>query len=263
MRKINLSAIIILLFLVSQAGASFISISSNLTVKVQKDQLKIELMAENKGDESAFSAQAEFRIGGKTYLAKKLNELPVGGNYRTEQMVKLAPGKAGVYPLLMVMHYADANQYPFSALSAHTYVYQNEAISPVFGQLKSTAFMKEGEISLSLKNLSDKEVKVLTRLESPRELTVEGPVINLMIAPRSESSVSFKVKNFSALAGSTYQVFAVSETEDADLHYTSIAPASIRIKSSDGIMGLTQPVIMILLLVLVVFFIGAQFFKKK
>ena len=111
--------------------------------------------------------------------------------------------------------------------------------------------------------MSDKEVKVTTRLEAPRELTVEEPLINLMIGPRSASDVSFKVKNFSALAGSTYQVFAVSEAEDSSLHYTSVAPATIRIKSSDGIMGLGQNAIIIMLVVLLLFFVGAQFLKKK
>ena len=78
------------------------------------------------------------------------------------------------------------------------------------------------------------------------------------MAPKSARTLDYEVKNFSALSGSTYQVYAVIESEDGEMHYTSVAPGTVKIITSEGIMGLNKTVIVILLLILIVVFVGAQ-----
>jgi hypothetical protein len=254
--------ILISLLVSSAASASFISLNTSLSSKVEGDRLKIVVASVNKGDESAFNVQAELRVGGKTILAEKQGELPIDSRYSAAAIFRLSLKKAGTYPLTLIMHYTDANQYPFSALTCQSFVYRREAISPVFGQLKSAAFSKEGTLSLTLKNSGGTTIKTVTSLVAPRELTVDEKAGEVVIPAKSEKKIGFNLKNFSALAGSTYQVFAVSESEDAEMHYTSIAPGTVKIVAEQAIFGLSSTLVIIALAILIVLFVGAQFFKR-
>lgn len=244
------------------AFASYISLNTTLSSKVEGRTLKVSVLSVNKGDESAYNVQAEFKAGGKEILAEKRTELPVGASYQAQASIPLSATRLGNYPLTLIMHYTDANQYPFSALTAQTFVYKKEAPSPLFGQVKSTVFSKEGKLRFKLKNLGDKKIIAKAYLVAPRELTVEEQKLELAVDPKSEQSAGFTVRNFSALSGSTYQVFAVSEFDDAGVHYANIAPGTIKIVEERGFLGLSQTVIIVILAALVLVFLGAQFIKK-
>ena len=260
MRKIPILLISLIFLLGLTASASYISLGTQINSKIEKDALKVSVETVNKGDESAFNVQAEFRVGSKTILAQKANELPINQTYRAEVSFKPGLKKAGTYPLVMVMHYTDANQYPFSALNCQTFVYQKEAITPIFGQLRSTAFSRDGSVQLVMKNGGDQPITTKTYIVAPRELSVINNSVEINIPAKGEGGAVFDVKNFSALAGSTYQVYAVSEAEDADLHYTSIAPGTIRIIEAN-LFASYQFIFIALIVVLLLVFVALQFRK--
>jgi hypothetical protein len=251
------------LLLAVQAQASYISLNTALSSKVQGKNLRVMVSTTNRGDESAYSVRAEIRVAGKELLAEKRPELPVNSSYQAEFSVPLAHQLPGSYPLLLILHYADANGYPFSALSVQSYTFGREAPSPVFGQAKATAFAKEGELRFTLKNMGDTELKATTRLVLPQELSVGQEQVELVLSAKSEGSAGFKLKNFSALNGSTYQLFAVTEYESGGLHYTSVAPGTVKITADESFLGLSYNLIYFLLAALVLAFIAAQFIKKK
>ena len=74
----------------------------------------------------------------------------------------------------------------------------------------------------------------------------------------SDYHLSFGVKNFSALSGSTYQVFAISEYEKDGFHLTSITPGFIRIAQSRTVLGIDYIYLAGILAVLVVVFAVIQ-----
>jgi hypothetical protein len=242
--------------------ASYISLNTTLRTKVAGDTLQVIVQSVNKGDESAFAVQAEFRVGGKTILAEKTAELPVNATYQAAVSLPLKLKTPGNYPLLLVLHYADANQYPFSALTAHSFVYRQEGVPPFLGQVKPAAFEKAGTVHFVLKNSGDRAIAARTRLIVPSELTVENDQAALTLAPRAQQSVDFRLSNFSALAGSTYQLFAVTEFENNGLHYTSLTPGLVRITADRTLFGLSQNSLVICLISLVALFIGGQFIKR-
>jgi hypothetical protein len=245
------------------AVASYISLNTTLSSKVEGRTLKVSVISVNKGDESAFNVQAEVKAANREVMAEKLTELAVNGTYQAEINFLLPPGKPGSYPLILITHYTDANQYPFSALTAQTFVYQREAPTHLFGQIKSSPFSKEGDLRIILKNSGDKEIRAKTRLIYPNELSVDRAQIDFSIKPKSEQKGRFHLKNFSALSGSTYQLFAVSEFEDAGAHYTNIFPGTVKIMATEEIFGVKYSLLLVALAVLVIVFLGAQFFKWK
>jgi len=243
--------------------ASYLSFNINLKTEVRNKELKVLVTALNKGDESAYHVQAELQVAGKTIFAQKQAELPINAPYQAQLTTALSLPSSGTYPLVLILHYTDANQYPFSALTVQTFSYLEEAKSPVFGQLKPITFEKEGKLQLKIKNLSENKVSPLLYLVIPQELTVEEKPKPVEIDSRSEQNLTFSLKNFSALAGSTYQVFAVAEGSNQNLHYTQIFPGTVKIISSQKILGLSYSTLFLILIVLLALFILTQLFQRK
>jgi len=263
MKKIALITVILMVFSLG-ASASYISLKTSLASKVKGNVLEVMVKVVNKGDEPAYNVQAEIKVGEQKFLAEKRAELGIDQTYQAQASFNLKSNKAGSYPLVLVMHYADANQYPFSALTGHTYTYK--AASPpseIFGRMNSAKFWKKGRVELTLKNMGDEEIKTKTKLFVPRELTVARNSHQITLAPKSENKVAFEIENFSALDGSNYQVFAVSEYESQGFHQTSLTPGTIKIKETREILGLSYPIVAAILVLLVIIFAAAQFWRKK
>lgn len=249
------------------ASASYISLNTTLTTKVENNQLRVLLESINKGDESAYNVQAEIRVGDKKFLAKKRQDLGINQRYKAYTTFKLGKIKPGQYPLVLIMHYTDANQYPFSALTCQTYSYKAANLpSDIFGRMKSRTFWKQGKVKLTLKNMSDSEISTSTFLVIPREITVAGGSQKATLLPKSQQTINFSVENFSALSGSNYQIFAIAEYEKEGRHQTSITPGMLKIVEAKQILGINYLYFMIIFAVLVAVFIAFQFglpiFKK-
>jgi len=247
---------------VSQAEASFIKFSTTLSAKVEGDSLSISIATTNKGDESAFNVQAELIAGEQNVTAEKMPELRVNETYKIENRLKLAVNKKGLYPLILILHYTDANQYPFSALSCQTYDIGKASVSTVIGQIKSVKISQKGKVTLALKNSGDMPVTAKTRLVAPRELTVEEKEKDITLPPKSDKEISFAVENFSALAGSTYQVFAVTEFDAKDEHQTVISAGTIEVEKGREILGMNYIIIIVAVILLALIFIVVQFKRK-
>jgi hypothetical protein len=259
--------IILFLLLISwawAASASYISLNTTVNTKVDKDLLKVLVSVVNKGDESAHNVQAELRVGDKKILAEKRQELGVNATYKAIAEFKLDLKMPGQYPLIVVLHYADANQYPFSALTCQTFSYKAKELPfEIFGRMESATFWKKGKIKLTLKNMSESEMAASSYLVTPRELTGKEGSLEIRLEPKSENKISFSVENFSALHGSNYQVFAISEYERDGIHQTNITPGMIKIVESKEIFGISYIVVIAVLFLLVLVFIAAQFIRKK
>jgi hypothetical protein len=229
---------------------------------VEGDVLNVSITTTNKGDESAFNVQAQLIAGEQKITAEKMAELRVNETYKIENRLKLTANKKGLYPLILVMHYTDANQYPFSALSCQTYDVGKTSVSSLMGQIKSAKISKKGKVTLTVKNTGDATVKAKTRLIAPAELTVEDKEKEIRLAPKSEKEVSFDVKNFSALAGSTYQVFALTEFDAKDEHQTVISTGTIEVEKGREILGMNYIIIIAAVILLALIFIVVQFKRK-
>jgi len=263
--------ILLFLFLIlacsTQVFASYISLQTSVSSKVVGDVLQVTVSAVNKGDESAYNVQAEVRVGGQKVLAERLQELEIGNTYKVSGSFNVGKIIPGQYPLIVVMHYADANMYPFSALNCQTFLYKTKDLpNDIFGAVKSTNFWKNGKLKLTLKNLADSTINAAANLITPRELTVEQVPGNIDLPAKGSKSVEFKLENFSALSGSSYQVFAISEYEKDGRHITTITPGIVKIVETQNILGISYIYLIAALVVLVLIFLayqlGASFLKK-
>lgn len=263
MRKIGIFLFLSLLF-TSIAQASYITLDTTLTSKLVNDKLEILVKTINKGDEPAYNVQAELNVAGKRVLARQENELGVNGVYSARVKLPVNFDLPGSYPLILTMHYRDANQYPFSALSSQVIAYKEKALPlSLFASLKSATFWQKGEVQLKVKNLASSAVKLKSSLVVPRELSVVTVPKIINLKDKSSQQVVFELENFSALDGSAYQVFAVLEYDQAGRHFTIIVPGTAKIVRQKNILGFNYGIIFAMLGLLVIVFLAAQFFQKK
>jgi len=245
------------------ARASYISLKTSLDSRYENGRLTVDVAALNKGDEPAYNVQWEFRAGGLTVLGDKIPQLPVGATMRTTRNLPLRLSLPGNYPLTLITHYTDANQYQFSALTLQTFTNGQDVYTSVAGQLGSAAFDREGRLTYRLKNGGPGVIIAVTRLVAPAELMAVPAERASTIEPEGEQDLSFTVKNFSALVGSTYQAFAVTEFDRDGRHYTVVSPGLVKITERRAILGIDYSVYIALLAVLLLLFVAVQFLKKN
>jgi len=255
--------ILLLMVLAQTASASYITMNTSVTTKVEKNVLTVMVSSINKGDESAFNVQAEFWLGAKKVLAKKVHELQLDSTYKIVQTFPLKLKTPGHYPLVVTMHYTDANQYPFSALNCQTFAYKSEALpADLFGRMGSAKFWEQGSLNLSLKNRSEALIKAQLTFATPKELSIVKAAKELIVPARGKQQAHVSLENFSALSGSTYQVFALIEFDQDGRHQTIITPGTAVIVERKAVLGIDYIYLLVFLIILILLFAVYQIFKK-
>jgi hypothetical protein len=264
MKKLFL--LIWLLLLCGVSFASYISMDTSITTKVVNNTLRVTISAQNNGDEPAYNVQAELQVNSKRVLLKKAPIIVEKGYYKARTNFKLKDVGAGEHPIILYLHYADANRYPFTALICQKYNYKTEGLpQSIFANAPSVGFWKKGSLSLTVKNIDDQPRKVLSTLIIPRELSVEKGVVEYTILAKAEKKIKFNLKNFSALSGSSYNVYVISTYNKDGLELATISPVRIdvSIDQSKINLGLWVVVGLSILLIILISFYFIRISKKN
>jgi hypothetical protein len=258
------AAVMLALLIVLSAHSVFaghIRLDTGVTCGVENEKLKVSITLTNRGNEPAYNLQCEIKTGDKGTPTTGKEELTVDESYRVESLIDLDLKKPGTYPLTVTIYYTDRNRHPFSSVTCTTFVYEKEPLPRIFGQIKPATFSRKAILTLTLTNLDETELKTSTRLVVPREVTVEDGAKECVVPPRSDTSLRFHVKNFSALPGSTYPVFCITEFERGEKHHTAISQGSVSIIKRNFIKEY-RDYLVALIVILLIFFIALQFVTR-
>jgi hypothetical protein len=262
MKKIAaVMTVILIVFSAHWVFAGYIRLDTEVTSVVEKGELKVSITLTNRGNEAAYNLQGEIDTGGNPVPIGKKEELAIDESCRVVSLLDLSPGKPGSYPLTVTVSYRDSNGHPFSSVTCTTFVYEKEPLPLIFGQIEAITFSRKAALTLTLNNLDETELATSTRLVVPREVTAEGEAQECLVPPRSKTSLLFHVKNFNALAGSTYPIFFVTEFEKGEEHHTEISQGSISV-SEWNFFEEYRYYLVALIILLLFFFILLQFVKR-
>jgi len=247
----------------SVSFASYISMSTSVESKVINNDLLVTVFSQNKGDEPAYSVQSEIKVGDKTIMGQKKDQLEINAVWLTQAQFSLKEFKPGQYPIIILQHYADANQYPFSAPVMRSFNYRSgDRPADVFGKLSSATFWKDGELELTIKNMSDANINAKVSLVIPKELSGSKARWEAQIGSRSEDKSKILISNFSALSGSSYQVYAIVEYEINGFHQAVVIPGMVKIEELNYFKQYKN-VIFVAIGGLLLLFIASQFVKNE
>ncbi|MFO0795709.1 MAG: hypothetical protein U0586_16790, partial [Candidatus Brocadiaceae bacterium] len=217
-------------FSTSPVNAGFITITTNTSLTVTDNSIKIKVIVTNDGDEPAYNAQIHVNENHRLQTSPVQQFLPVKECFEYEFQYDLLQTKHGRYPLLININYTDINQYPFTAATGTYYTFGSDTVSQVFGITRNISLSSHGSLPLLLKNMDDVSREITVQFVVPKELSILDKAKKITLPPRSELSFTFGLRNFSALPGSRYQAFFIIEYEDESKHYSNIVPCFITIE---------------------------------
>ena len=221
------------LFSWGAAFGGYISISSSNKVQYEGGKLEFSINVTNKGDESAFNVQITCEVRGKVISSEIREELGVDESFQQTLATDITIENPGRYPAIVTVSYTDSNQYPFSAISVPTFINQEGTAPKTLGILRGDEFSSRGSTELVLKNLDNQPKKVQIRFVLPKELSSSDLNREVSLGPNSEEKIIFDMKNFSALPGSNYPVYALLEYDLNEKHYSSSAVGMVKIVKKD------------------------------
>lgn len=223
------------LIFTSLLSAENIILTSSLTCEVTLPVLKAKLYLRNDGAAAAYNIQVRFHTTDKQWLSKVFPKLEADQELTIEYLEKLELEKKGIYPLIVKIHFKDAGGYPMTTVIVNPYTYEEITSPNLYGKLEKLALSNSGELRLDITNTGYDDLNLDINIFVPDEISVQQTQTQLSLIGRSKMDFRFALKNFSALAGAIYPVWAIIEYEREDKHFTSVCSGEIEIIRSENI----------------------------
>jgi hypothetical protein len=223
-----------LIFSPHPAKGSYLTLLTDIRTSYDGKELLLSVTVTNRGDEPAFQVMMSGDLNGKIVTGPLQESLGVGETYSATLGLDIALEREGQYAAVVKVDYADANRYPFSAISLAHFVHGAAHPSQIFGSLENIDLSRAGKLPLTVKNLDEKGRKVSIRLILPREISARSLVAEAPLKEGSVEEIRFGLKNLAALPGSSYPVYALIEYDEGAAHYTTSAKGVVRIIDDPG-----------------------------
>jgi hypothetical protein len=218
----------------AQAIAGVITIETGTSVTVTGDLLKTSVTTENKGDEPAYNVQVHLTLLDERESGPVKARIDKGQKEKVTFEKTFSEFKKGRYPLVVMVDFYDANQYPFSAVSCTTFFLKEDANSDLVCLGKNISIKESGRLEFKIRNPGSGFKSVRTRLILPKELSTPVSQTDLRLDAGEEKTINFDIKNFSALSEASYPVFCLLEYDFKDTHFTSVARSIVTIKKDEN-----------------------------
>ena len=238
MRTTLAFAIAIAWLAASAASAGTISINVSHRAELKDGELRAALTISNAGDEAAHAVTPVLRFRGAEVRGATQEKLPP--QQPSEAALALPAGSLadGHWPYEIVVEYADANLYPFQALSVGMIAVGSAPLPRVaIPALAGAVLADQAELPVLVKNLSETERHVTLKVIAPEAIEQKHASEETVLAPYAELTVPVGLTNRAALPGSRYPLFVTVEYEDGPVHQTVVAQTTLEIRDAGALPG--------------------------
>ena len=217
------------------AVADILKIETQTTVEMAGDLLKVGVTFTNKGTAPAYNLQVHLDTLGQQDNSPVKPQLDPGRSGKALFERSVAGIRKGRYPLTIRVDFHDANQYPFSALSGMTFHIDQDVNPNLVAHAEDITLSETETLKFDIKNLGFKPTRIIASLILPKEFSTSKPKITLEIDQRTETTLEFPIKNFSALPGANYPVFCYFEYDSENTHHTAVARCLVTIARDENL----------------------------
>ncbi|TMB45747.1 MAG: hypothetical protein E6J55_04935 [Deltaproteobacteria bacterium] len=226
---------VLILLAAGPAAATNISITLSPTVEVSGGTFTLRVKVGNQGDEAAQSVTPtlHFRDG----ETRGQTRPSLGPNESFDEALSLPVGdaKPGRWPFRLTVDYTDANQYPFQALQVNAVLVGRPPLPKMsVPEVKAGSLATTGAVRVRLKNLAGVARTATVSVLVPEGLEVPEAVPPVPLAEWEEKTVSAKLVNRTALAGSRYPVYVTVEYDEDSAHQAVIAQGVVEIVAAQS-----------------------------
>jgi len=216
--------------LAAPAEAGTISITISQGVAVSADKLMLNLKVGNSGDEAALSVTPSLRFGDQVVRGKGKESLAPNTSFEETLTLPVGSLGEGRWPYRIAVDYTDQNQYPFQALQTQAVnVGSPPPAKVVVPTIKSADIAGSGSLTLTVKNLTADPRTARVSVFVPEGLEATDPVREVKLDGWKEQDLTVPITNRTALAGSRYPVFVVSEYDDGAVHESAVAQGMVSV----------------------------------
>lgn len=219
----------------SAAAAGTIAIQISHRAELVDGELRVTVTTENQGDEAAHAVTPLLRFRGAEVRGETQEKLPPTQPSEVTLALPAGPLGEGHWPYELVVEYADANLYPFQALSIGLVAVGSPPLPKVaVPALTSPPLADEIQLPVVVKNLSETERRVALTVSAPEAIERKLAGGETVLGPWAEVKVPVTLINRAALAGSRYPLFVIIEYEDGAVHQTVVAQTSVEIRDKSA-----------------------------
>jgi len=194
---------------------------------------RINFSLSNVGDETALNVMLEpilpegFKAG-PFFVSSLPPNKPVNGSFVVTVGPDVLPGR---YPLPLMLHYTDRNDYPFTIVFPESLSHKVPAVSKAFAVIPEVQITGPDAVGFNVRvfNQDSKVHNMTVRLYVPNELSSDVSSTVVELKPQSSSILENKMRSVSALYDSDYLILASVSYVDDGVVYSSIARGRVRL----------------------------------
>ena len=221
----------------NQGRAACISMNTVARGLVTGDQISLYVETANKGDERALNVRIEALFPSAPQSSPVIEKMDP--NVKADHTFEWKMPEGSKYRQMVVpvlTHYADANLYRFSCVTCAVAARETPAVVGFVGRMDPAIVADKGNLRLQLMSTDGKAHKVKLRFVSPREISAEAADAEASIPASGEVDSVFKIRNFSALPGSTYVVWTVVSEDGTEGVVEDAVMGNVRIDTKRNVM---------------------------
>jgi hypothetical protein len=192
------------------------------------DLTTVTIAVSNVGEAPAYRLAVDTLFAGQTTETDSLETLGPGQRHAWVVRIPPVPG-AGTYPLMVGLRYADAGDFPSSALLVHLIPSPNAPANKVHARLEILPTAGVGSGMLYLENPLPVAVTGRVALLLPREFTAEPATQIVQLPAQSRLEVPLALQNRNALLGSRAPATALFEYDLEGTHFSVAANTVIEV----------------------------------
>ena len=222
----------------SQAWAGTIAIQVSHRAELIEGELRAAVSLSNEGDEAALAVTPVLRFRGAETRGATQAKLPPKEPVEVSLAVPAGALADGHWPYEIVVEYADANLYPFQALSVGMLAVGSPPLAKVaVPPLENTVLAEHAEFPVHVKNLSETERRVTLKVLAPEAIEAKYAREETTLGPWAELEIPVELTNRAALPGSWYPLFLTVEYEDGSVHQTLVAQTGVEVRPAEAWLG--------------------------
>jgi hypothetical protein len=226
-----------LMFISNLGECAFITMSTEPRGFLAGDQVSLYVETTNAGDERALNVRIEALFLGAPQSSKVLGGLEP--NSKTDHAFEWRMPEGLKYRQMVVpvlTHYTDANHYRFSCVTCAVALRETPAVVGFAGRMDSAIVADKGSLRLQLMSTDGKAHKVKLRFVAPREISAEAADAEVSIPASGSIESVFRIRNFSALPGSSYVVWVVLSEDGAEGIVEDAVMGNVRIDTKRNVL---------------------------
>lgn len=205
-------------------------ISSRTTLTILADRIRVDIFAENKGNESAYGVQACLYIFDRRFSTGTVDQLGVNQNRTFHIEVPLPADQKGEFPFVGEVLYHDINRLPVTALSAGTFKLGSAGGGLLSGRAPELTLTANESLSVKISSKDPAPRDVIAALYLPRGLTTPQKQKQVGLKPFETAAVDFPLTHRHKTGGATYPVFCTLTYHDAGVACAAVVQTVVHVK---------------------------------